>query len=306
MRCSPLVVTAIAAYSLTACNVREVTVAESEYAVVAEIYLRAGAATQTALLHGSITSADSLDRVPDADIKITDSRGAVLTLTAVPDSICFVPADSTRQVKHPDGTCYSSRADARYSVLPGETYSLEIRLRDGGVLTGVTHVPGDFHLIRPNIPACALAAGFKLDMQWTVSAGAWVYASSASLRGLKQILAQQGIKLNKDPLRLFGLSVSNRDTTMIFPTDFGVFQRFDSHLTETLIAIENGLPAGVTADITIAAADRNYVNWERGGSFNPSGTIRVASVRGDGTGVFGSLVPRTVQIRVGSTTKPPC
>lgn len=39
----------------------------------------------------------------------------------------------------------------------------------------------------------------------------------------------------------------------------------------------------------IAAGDRNYVNWLRGGRFNPSGMIRVPSVHGDGTGVFGSV-----------------
>jgi hypothetical protein len=38
------------------------------------------------------------------------------------------------------------------------------------------------------------------------------------------------------------------------------------------------------------------VNWVRGGSFNPSGTVRVPSISGGGTGVFGSLVTRTVRL----------
>jgi hypothetical protein len=62
----------------------------------------------------------------------------------------------------------------------------------------------------------------------------------------------------------------------------------------------------VVADVVIAAADRNYVNWERGGNFNPSGLVRIGSVRGDGFGVFGSLVVKSFQIRVGSTEYPPC
>jgi hypothetical protein len=62
----------------------------------------------------------------------------------------------------------------------------------------------------------------------------------------------------------------------------------------------------VIADVTIAAADRNYVNWERGGNFNPSGLIRVASIRGDGTGTFGSMVTHRVVIHVGPSTLPGC
>lgn len=42
----------------------------------------------------------------------------------------------------------------------------------------------------------------------------------------------------------------------------------------------------------MAAGDRNYVNWVRGGNFNPSGQVRVPSIVGDGTGVFASLVSR--------------
>jgi len=59
------------------------------------------------------------------------------------------------------------------------------------------------------------------------------------------------------------------------------------------------------AAVTIAAADRNYVNWERGGNFNPSGAVRVASIRGGGTGVFGSMVPLTFTVTVGGS-QPAC
>lgn len=105
---------------------------------------------------------------------------------------------------------------------------------------------------------------------------------------------------------LFGLSISNQDTTVLFPSEFGLFQRFDEGLTAALIAIQTGLPPGVVADVTVAAADRNYVNWERGGNFNPSGLIRVASIRGAGTGTFGSLVPRRFVVRTDSGNFPAC
>jgi len=64
------------------------------------------------------------------------------------------------------------------------------------------------------------------------------------------------------------------------------------------VALSRGLPEGVSAEVVIAAADRNYVNWVRGDSFNPSGAVRVASVRGDGTGVFGSFSSARFRLRV--------
>ena len=86
-----------------------------------------------------------------------------------------------------------------------------------------------------------------------------------------------------------------------------MFDRFDDDLTEALAFLQQGLPEGIAlTEVVIAAADRNYVNWERGGNFNPSGTIRVPSVHGQGTGVFGSIVPKSFQVRVGDITRPAC
>jgi hypothetical protein len=62
----------------------------------------------------------------------------------------------------------------------------------------------------------------------------------------------------------------------------------------------------------ISATDRNYVNWVRGGNFNPSGVVRVPSVGGDGIGVFASTVTRTFEVVVnpdpagGLFTAPAC
>ncbi|NIR36178.1 MAG: hypothetical protein GWN02_08535, partial [Gemmatimonadetes bacterium] len=97
--------------------------------------------------------------------------------------------------------------------------------------------------------------------------------------------------MEDDPLYLLGLSVSVADTTITFPSEFGVFNRLDLD-QDVAVRLQRGLPAGVSAEVTITAVDRNYVNWARGGSFNPSGQVRVPSLRGDGTGVFGSTVGR--------------
>jgi hypothetical protein len=192
----------------------------------------------------------------------------------------------------------------RTNITPGETYSLRITLADGGVMTGTTHVPATFRVLRPAVTQCSLPANDTLRLVWTTSPGSWVYAAETNLRGLRSHVPDPN-KID-DPLRLFGLSASAQDTTILFPTEFGVFERFDPDLTDVLASIQGGLPAGIVADIVIAAADRNYVNWERGGDFNPSGIIRIPSVRGAGTGEFASLVPRTFQIRVASTFFPPC
>jgi hypothetical protein len=133
-----------------------------------------------------------------------------------------------------------------------------------------------------------------------------VYPSEISIRGLRRALQQEGIDIDHEPVRLFGLSISNSDTTISFPNEFGLFDRFDDDLTEALVAIQAGLPATVVTDVVIAAADRNYVNWERGGNFNPSGVVRIGNLRGAGTGVFGSLVVKHFQVRVGSTEHAPC
>jgi hypothetical protein len=146
----------------------------------------------------------------------------------------------------------------------------------------------------------------NLDVVWRASPSAWVYAAEASLGGIQRALGPHGLTVDRDPLRLFGLSISSADTTLAFPREFGLFDRFDDDLTEALAFMQGGLPAGVNTNIVIAAADRNYVNWERGGNFNPSGQVRVPSIRGDGSGVFGSLVPKNIRVRTDVTNRPPC
>ena len=87
--------------------------------------------------------------------------------------------------------------------------------------------------------------------------------------------------------------------------DTGVFDRF-SYNQDLLRLLQAGLPAGTFARVVVAAADRNYINGVRGGSFNPSGPIRISSIVGDGVGVFGSLVPRHAAIVVIPTNQPSC
>ena len=287
-----------------ACELEDIQIADSDDIVIAEIYLRTDEQVQLATLHRTRASADTTAAVPGARIEVTSETGAVLRYVEAPDSLCL----TTVQKGPITGvSCYTSDPAQRFDILPGRSYSLRVVLPDGGVLTGNTRVPSDFTIVRPASNVCALPPGTTFDIVWRRSADSWAYPSEIQLRGLKAILQQQyNIEIERDPLRLFGLAVSSSDTTMAFPGDFGVFDRFNEDYTAALVVLQNGLPAGVVTDVVISAADRNYVNWERGGNFNPSGYIRIGNVRGNGAGVFGSLVPRRFQVRVGSTEHPPC
>jgi hypothetical protein len=286
-----------------ACELQEVVTTTSEDVVIAEVYLRADEPTQTALLHRTRQGGASV-AVPGARIEVTNAAGAVMSYGEVSDTTCVLERPATGNVEV--GSCYRARAIDGFRIQPGERYTLRIVLPGGGELTGTTTVPGDFQIVRPAERVCALPPATTFEVRWTSSAGVWAFPSETYLSGLKDALAPLGIEIEQDPLRLFGLSISGGDTTIVFPSEFGLFDRFSDELTEALVAIQHGLPNGVVANVTIASADRNYVNWERGGNFNPSGVIRIGNIRGDGAGVFGSLVAKFFQIRVGSTEHPPC
>ena len=284
------------------CELQEVELADTEDMVIAEVILRASSTSQLAWLHRTRGAAtDPL--VENATVRVRNTRGAVLEFSAGADELCMIERDDTEPRTH--GTCYVA-FDNTFEVLPRETYRLEVRLPDGRELTGSTTVPSDFQLLRPTSQICSVDPMEPFEVRWTTSPTAWVYASEISMRGIRAALEPHNVSVDRDPLRLFGLSFSASDTTITLPGEFGIFDRFDEDLTEALAFLQGGLPEGVLTEVVIAAADRNYVNWERGGNFNPSGTIRVPSVHGDGTGVFGSVVPKAFQVRVGDTSRPAC
>ena len=57
-----------------------------------------------------------------------------------------------------------------------------------------------------------------------------------------------------------------------------------------------GLPGGASADVVIAALDRNWANWIREGRANINGVVLIPSVFGDGTGMFGTAVRWKVSV----------
>ncbi len=283
------------------CQLREVTLAQPADVVVAEAVLEAGANVQFAWLHRTL-GGDSL-RVSGANVQVTSAYGSLIAFREVPAGECV---DSSRTfAPGRAGSCYAA-ATRPEDVLPGARYTLTVVTADGRRLSGTTTVPGPFRLTRPaslsgpGEPGCVLAPHTLLPLVWTRSSGTWIYVSEARMTHVRRALDPNAP--DDSPLDVQGFSVSAQDTTIVFPSEFGLFQRADSLDAPVLRALQTGLPAGVFATVMIAAADANYVNWVRRGSFNPSGAVQIPSVRGDGTGMFGSVAP--VRFDLTSTPTP--
>lgn len=269
---------ALAAMS-AACELTTIEVTVPRDMVVVEGYLRSDRAAQSMFLYRTLHGGDRLVRVDDAEVQVLDDEGAQLLFTlAIGDEDC---------TESPVGSCYIS-PPRRGFIRPGATYRLEVRLADGGMLTGATTLPGEFDIVAPAEPRCVFE-DTSYPITWTASEGAWSYQIVSHFHNLAEGLRERGVADPPDELELVGLAVGGADTTIVFPGEFGVFDRFAVE-RDLLLALAEGLPSGSRADIVLAAGDRNYVNWVRGGNFNPSGQVRVPSVGGDGTGVFGSIV----------------
>jgi hypothetical protein len=197
------------------------------------------------------------------------------------------------------GECFAARDTVGF-VRPGVRYTARVEAA-GRVLTGSTTVPAAFTLVEPVAAAttarteCRLPARTAVELVWRPSAGATAYVAELSVGGLAGLVDAY---VPEDPLRLLGLAVSEADTTMMLPAEFGLFD-VPRVSVELLLALRDGFPEGdVSGDVVVAAVDRNFTNWARGGAFNPSGLTRTPSLHGDGTGVFGSLVRRGFRFTV--------
>lgn len=283
------------------CALADVTIPAGEDVLVVEAVLRTDRDPQTLLLHRTLVTG-RVDGEADARVTVRGARSGVVTFLQGPPDACYRQAFAG-----PDlpvfAACYVASAPEGW-VRPGETYDLTIETRRGERVRGRTRVPDDFALTtlpfdrrEPGGDArCVLLPGTTLNLVWTRSPGAWSYLSRIEISGLRNALPAH-FQPVPDPLELLGLAVSDADTTLVLPTEFGIFERFELN-QDLLRALQNGFPAGTLVDLTVAAADRNFVNGVRGGTFNPSGPVRISSVVGDGVGVFGSLVPLSLRIEV--------
>ncbi|MEQ1856294.1 MAG: hypothetical protein ABL963_07485 [Longimicrobiales bacterium] len=298
MTTSRYVTLALLSVGLAACELEDITVIDFVDVVVAEVYVTLGDTPADhrvrAFLHGTAAGGTPDSETFDsALVRITRGVDTLdLALGPVTECVDSLPANAA-------GSCFVDGGLAA-GLLPGDALDLSVVLADGRSLLGSARIPGDFQL-DGIVAACRLAPDTTLALRWSSSQGAWAYVNETQINGLAAALASEGITVEDDPLYLLGLSISAADTTVIFPSEFGVFDRFDLD-QDLAVRLQQGLPEGTDALISVTAVERNYTNWVRGGSFNPSGQVRVASLRGNGTGVFGAAVTRQFTVTATSTS----
>ena len=313
---APVVLAAVC-LALPACELKEVTIAEPEAFVVVEALLFGGAREFTVALHGAMGSEALIE--PDASITLAGPDGRSTLFRTFPGD-CLAPDYHLDADAYPGGfACYvvgwmppEGSADPPPGVRPGALYRLDVELPDGSRLTGATRVPQQvaFTIAVGEDPSvCYLEPGTQGVLSWRPVPGAAAYIVDLVALGVRDALAREGIEADvPEPLRLRGLAIGSADTSIVLPREFGIFDRFTLD-PDLLIALQRGVPEGVTLQVLLAAVDQNYVNWVRGGDFNPSGLIRTPSMHGTGgTGVFGSLTRDVfnAQTHAESEDAPPC
>ena len=169
-------------------------------------------------------------------------------------------------------------SSAEFEVEPGETYELEVVTLADERVRGRTTVPGDFVGRRPSLPAsstepvCHLPPRTNLELSWTQSEGAWSYLATLELAGLASALRGTGIDA-PDRIELTGLAISQSDTTMMLPADFGLFELVNLE-QDLLVYLQGGLPSGVNAQLRLAALDRKEATFQA--QLSAFGTLKSA------------------------------
>ena len=292
------------------CSLTEITIAEPEDVIVAEVQVVLTQAPDTdeltltawALLHRTHQPEGTQD-IAGAVVEVWADAERTVTLEeqdSLADCIALeLIARDSIEISSLDAACYRIEATPA-PFAPGEKLFVSIMAPDGRVLTGVSRLPGAFSMIglRQEDGRCRVEPDTHYRFRWTSAADSWAYVADARFQGLRRALDRRGIEA-PDTLYLLGLAIGREDTTIVFPRQFGIFESFNATDNELEILRElwKGLPEGVSAEVAIAAADRNWVNWERGGNVNPSGLIRIPSMFGDGTGVFATATLRRVLVR---------
>ena len=308
------------------CEITEVEIAASEDIVIAEVVALvqqnpAGAPTLAAFAYLHRTLDQSRDpRVSGAVVRIKGASGGEVVLAeqdAASDCVGWgvleddTPGGTVSVEPVGAGTCYRGQA-APSPFAPGDRLELEVAAADGRTLTATSQMPGAFAFagVAQEAGACRMEPDANLRVSWTEAADAWAYFADARVHDLAAALADRDFEA-PDSLDLLGLAIGREDTEIIFPRDMGLFDFFDAdpNVQDAIRELREGLPAGARADISLVAADRNWVNWVRRGNFNPSGEVRIPSVFGDGTGVFATGTQRRLKVttRAGEGgTAPPC
>lgn len=294
--------------ALGGCELAEVTIPDGEDVLIVEAILDAGEAVQQILLHRALNGR-VVGGEEGARVRVRRGDGLEVVFAAAETSACaYVDPGYTTE---PDpievrATCYISPEAAGEWVAPGERYELLIETARGQRLHGRTTVPGHFAPLglspeasRPpgEVGHCVLPPDSAFTLHWSVAAGAVAYMTHMRVSGVRDALPGSKIPNLPDVVELYGVSITERDTSIVVPGEVGVME-IGKYPTDLMLALRRGFPDGVHVRLTIGAMDRNYVTAVRGDNFNPSGLVRVSSIAGDGVGVFGSLVPYALEVTV--------
>ena len=230
--------------------------------------------------------------IPGASVTIVGESGRSLRLREVSDPLatCVTPLEIEGRTltRPPAGSCHVAAMPGAHFA-PGERLSLTVELPDGGILRGESRMPGVFTPTGLSLHGgrCRLDPDTVYQFNWAHSAGSWAYIAEARLVGLGDLWPHQESLFLDTTLR------RNDEPQLAFPRDL-FFRFFDEW--ELARVLHEGLPAGASARIAVGALDRNWANWVRLGRIELHGEVRVPSVFGDGTGMFGTAVRWTVDV----------
>ncbi len=240
-----------------------------------------------------------LSEVPGASVRITGASGRSMSLVEEADPLgaCTVLSKELYEVDgrlEPIGSCHTaSTASALFA--PGEVLTLTVTTPDGSVLEGTSRMPDAFvpQGLSVEDGRCRVEPDTGYRFAWPAVDGAWAHVGEAEITGLSPELWS-----SDDPLYL-PVTVLGRGrevTEMVFPGDFLLQLLSDVRHFELHRTLRAGLPGGSSADVVIAALDRNWANWIREGRANINGVVVIPSVFGDGTGMFGTAVRWKVSV----------
>lgn len=276
----------------------------------------------TGWLHWTRAGRRSL-QAPGASVRIVGESGRSVELVEMPDQeSCFKTEPIPDGLRAPTyGTCYLASASPS-PLAPGERVSLTIRSPAGGVAEGATKLPESFAptggLASPG-GRCLTEPDKNHRFSWSVAEGAQAYVGGAVVDGLDPLIWPGDSELYAgEPLHMTGIPFGRDSTEMVFPREFGTLFTATNVGAAVGDMLQTGLPHGATADVAVGAIDRNWFNWIRLPTFETlfvnstfdTGEIRIPSIFGAGTGVFGAGVRWTVAVESRSPTgagdPPPC
>ena len=290
---------AFGAVVTTGCELTGVLVERPEDVIFAETWaiVRADADGPVldafAFLHRSV-GATGPGLVSGASVRLSGESGGVVHLAEQDAEVC-VHVPEFVWPKH-TGTCYRTRMSPS-PFAPDERLALEIETPDGRLLVSASRVPGMFSFqdLTQEGGSCRLEPGTNFRFEWTGAEEAWAYLVGARIEGLPEAFEDEEFEV-PDSLHLGGPWLGPQETAIVFPRHFGLLEFLSNEHRDLIRALQDGLPEGARAEVAFTATDRNWANWVRGETLDPTWPRRIPSVSGDGTGWFGTAAQRRVEV----------